>query len=110
MNSKEKTQFRRTSKWKNWCKYLKKKRGEICECCGTHTKKLQCHHMAEWDYTNLKEDRFVLLCNTCHKSVSRLEKIKPVNWCKYNPDWVAFFGRFLIVQLNSMEETIDEQV
>ena len=96
MNSKEKTAFRKTSKWKNWCKYLKQKRGLICECCGTHTKRLSVHHMAEWDYTNLKENRFVLLCSMCHRSVTRLERIKPENWKNYNQERVNFYSRFLI--------------
>lgn len=98
MNSKEKAAFRKTSKWKNWCKYLKNKRGTICECCGTSTKRLSVHHMAEWDYKTLKEDRFVVLCNMCHKCVSRLEQIKPENWIKYNQSWVAFYSRFLILK------------
>lgn len=96
MTSKEKTAFRKTSKWKNWCQYLKKKRGLKCECCGTETKRLSVHHMDEANYKNLKEDKFALLCSMCHKSVSRLEKIKTENWYKYNQEWVAFYSRFLI--------------
>ena len=95
MNSKEKTKFRQTSKWKNWCKYLKAKRGLVCECCGTHTKRLSVHHIDEANYTVLKEDRFALLCNMCHKCVTRLERINPENYSKYNADWVSFYVRFL---------------
>ena len=95
MNSKEKAKFRQTSKWKNWCKYLKAKRGLVCECCGTHTKRLSVHHIDEKNYTVLKEDRFALLCNMCHKCVTRLERINPENYVKYNADWVAFYVRFL---------------
>lgn len=98
MNSKEKTAFRKTSKWKNWCKYLKDKRGPVCECCGVKTKRLQCHHKAEWDYTNLKEDRFSLLCSRCHQQVSFLERIKPENWKNYNPEWVSFYKKFLLTK------------
>lgn len=98
MNSKEKQQFRATSKWKNWCKYLKNKRGLRCECCGTSTKRLSVHHMDEKNYKDLKEEKFVLLCNMCHKSVSRLERIKPENWKNYNSEWVTFYSRFLIVR------------
>lgn len=96
MTSQEKTKFRQTSKWKNFCKYLKAKRGLVCECCGVHTKRLSVHHMAEWDYKNLKEDRFALLCNRCHKDVSFLERIKKENRVNYNSDWVAFYVRFII--------------
>ena len=96
MTSQEKTKFRQTSKWKNFCKYLKAKRGLVCECCGVHTKRLSVHHMAEWDYKNLKEDRFALLCNRCNKDVSFLERIKKENRVNYNSDWVAFYVRFII--------------
>ena len=95
MNSKEKAKFRQTSKWKNWTKYLKAKRGLVCECCGTHTKRLSVHHIDEANYTVLKEDRFALLCNMCHKCVTRLERINPENYVKYNADWVSFYVRFL---------------
>lgn len=98
MNSKEKTKFRQTSKWKNFCKYLKKKRGLVCECCGTKTKNLSVHHMDEANYTDLKEEKFALLCSMCHKSVSRLERILPENRTNYNKEWVAFYSRFLIVR------------
>lgn len=96
MTSKEKTAFRKTSKWKNWCQYLKKKRGLKCECCGTETKRLSVHHMDEAHYTDLKENKFVLVCSCCHKSISRLERIKTENWVKYNTEWVTFYSRFLI--------------
>lgn len=100
MNSKEKTKFRQTSKWKNWCKYLKDKRGLVCECCGARTKRLSVHHIDEEHYTTLHEDKFALLCYSCHKEVSRMERIKPENYHKYNPIWLEFYGRFLIVFTN----------
>lgn len=99
MNSKDKAKFRRTSKWKNWCKYIKAQRGNKCECCGVVKKKgLQVHHKAEWDYENLSKDRFSLLCYSCHREVTRLQNIKPENWIKYEPSWVAFYARFLLLQ------------
>lgn len=98
MNCKEKAKFRTTSTWKNWCKYLKKKRNYKCECCGVVKKKgLQVHHMDEAHYTELKEDKFKLLCYSCHKEVSRLQNIKPENYDKYDSKWVQFYLRFLII-------------
>ena len=96
MNSKEKTKFRQTSKWKNWCKYLKEKRGLVCECCGVKTKRLSVHHMDEANYTDLREETFVLVCKRCHDNISLLERIKTENWQKYNIEWVNFYSRFLI--------------
>ena len=96
--NKEKEDFRKTATWKNFRSSLLLERGSYCQCCGVKSKKLSLHHMAEWDYQNLDKERFVFLCSACHKQVSRLERIKPENWCKYNPDWVAFYSRFLILQ------------
>lgn len=98
----EKEAFRKTLEWRTFSKSLRDNTDK-CACCGTNTKRLQVHHMAEWDYKNLNPDNFVCLCSMCHKTVSRLERIKPENWCKYNPLWVAFFSRFLILPLSSEE-------
>lgn len=94
----EKTAFRRTAEWKNFRSGLLLERGNYCQCCGVKSKKLELHHMAEWDYQNLDKERFVFLCTSCHKEVSRLERIKPENRCKYNSTWVAFYSRFLILR------------
>ena len=56
--------------------------------------------MDEANYTDLKEEKFRLVCNRCHQQISFLERINPENWCKYNPDWVAFYSRFLITTTN----------
>lgn len=95
MNSKEKMKFRATSKWRNFRKYLIQQRGKFCECCGSPCSRPQVHHIDEANYTDLKPSRFALLCNLCHQSVSKLERIKKENWCKYNAEWVKFYGRFL---------------
>lgn len=87
MTSKEKTIFRRTSAWKNWRKYLLQKRNYTCEICGIVKKKgLQVHHLDEEHYTALKEDKFVVLCSSCHKEVERLvkRKVLDINLYKEN--------------------------
>ena len=105
----EKESFRKTNVWKNFRESLLQKRGAVCECCGTKTKNLQLHHMDEKNYTDLNPDKFVFLCSMCHKCVSRLERIKPENWYKYNPLWVAFFSRFLIPPLNNYENRFNNK-
>lgn len=95
LTSREKNKFRATSRWKIWRKYLIDKRGRICEVCGTFIRHPQVHHIDEEHYTDLKESKFILVCKCCHEQISRLERIKPENYGKYNQDWVLFYGRFL---------------
>lgn len=90
----EKETFRRTVEWKNFSKKLREER-PYCECCGTKSKCLQVHHAVPDEYNNLIPENFFVLCSQCHKQVSRLERIKPVNWYKYNQEWVVFYSRFL---------------
>ena len=92
----EKETFRKTKEWKDFSKKIRSI--GICACCGTHTKRLACHHMDESDYKNLDESKFVPLCSMCHKAVSRLERIKPENWAKYDKTWVDCYSRFLITK------------
>lgn len=94
--NKDKEAFRSTKTWKEFSKRLRDESGGICGCCGTKSRTLQVHHMKPDEYDNLDPDLFVVLCRSCHKEVSRLERIKPENRIKYNPDWVAFYGRFII--------------
>ena len=71
------------------------KRGRVCEVCGTFIRHPQVHHIDEEHYTDLNENKFILVCKCCHEQISRLERIKPENYGKYNQDWVRFYGRFL---------------
>lgn len=91
----EKNAFRRTKEWKDFSKRLRDESGGICECCGTKSKTLQVHHAVPEDYRNLDESNFYVVCSGCHKQISKCERIKPENRYKYNPDWVAFYERFL---------------
>ena len=94
--NKKKNDFRKTSIWQSFRKKIIEERGCICQCCGVHTKRLQLHHMDEKNYEDLNPDKFVLLCSRCHTQVSFLERIKKENWVKYNPEWVAFYSRYLL--------------
>ena len=94
--NKEKESFRRTKRWIEFSKRLRDESGGICECCGTKSRTLQVHHMKPDEYDNLNPDLFVVVCRACHSEISRLERIKPENRIKYNPDWVAFYRRFII--------------
>ena len=103
-----KESVRRTKAWRTFRQEVIEERGSICECCGTKTKRISLHHADESlehyaDFTD--KSKFFLVCSLCHKSIERLARIKPENWCKYNPDWVAFFSRFLILPLNSDDNT-----
>ena len=87
--NKEKEAFRATKTWKDFSKKLRKER-PYCELCWCKSKTLQVHHMDEENYQDLDPSKFMVLCRTCHQYVSRLERIKPENWHKYNPVWVSF--------------------
>lgn len=95
MTSKEKTEFRKSIEWKKFRKQLLSSRPLVCECCGTATKRLSVHHKDPEHYDDLTPDKFSLLCSMCHKCVSRLERILPTNWGKYNSEWVALYSKFI---------------
>lgn len=97
--NKYKEEVRRTKAWKDFRKEIIEERGSICECCGTKTKRISLHHADESlehyaDFTD--KSKFFLVCSLCHKNIERLARIKPENWCKYNPEWVAFYSRYLL--------------
>jgi len=96
--NKDKTAFRRTKRWIDFSKRLREESGGICSCCGTKSKTLQVHHMKPNEYDNLNPELFAVLCRACHQEVERLSRIKPCNWIKYNPDWVAFYSKFIIIE------------
>lgn len=78
--AKLKRNFRATSKWKNWRKYLKTKR-KVDEITGKPLYKgFQCHHldMRIDNYTDLREDKFVVLNKTTHDVVHFLFRYS--NW------------------------------
>ena len=82
MNSKQKTEFRKSKEWKQFRLHLLETRGYQCEACGIKKKSgLQIHHQDEANYTNLEDDHFTILCSMCHKEIERLLKRK-----KLDPD------------------------
>lgn len=92
----EKDAFRKTQEWKAFRKQLIEERGQYCQCCGKHTKVLQCHHAVPEEYENLEPANFFLLCPLCHKCVTDLERCKPENRAKLrSKEWNDMFGRFL---------------
>lgn len=75
--TKDKSAFRRSKEWKEHTIKMKELRGNKCEICGnTNVKKLVVHHRHMSDskasYTNLDPERFMVLCQLCHKYVHRL--------------------------------------
>jgi hypothetical protein len=47
--------FRNTSIWKKFAKELKNKKGQLCECCGCKSSRLNVHHLYPKEYDNLDE-------------------------------------------------------
>lgn len=91
MDSKEKTKYRRTHQWKNWRSFLIKKRENRCDICGMkHKTGLQVHHCDEAHYTDLREQKFAVLCKRCHQLVEQLISRKEL-------DIVAFCENLKII-------------
>ena len=67
MTSKEKTAFRRTKLWKDFRKLIIQER-KHCQFCGSKYR-MNLHHKDRDpnNYTVLKAEKFLLLCNSCHK-------------------------------------------
>lgn len=67
MDSKEKNAFRRKKEWKEFSKEFLKANNNKCIACGNKAKLV--HHKYLEDYTRLEYDRFLPLCNFCHRSL-----------------------------------------
>ena len=93
--NKDKDAYRRSKAWKDFSKRLRSER-PYCELCWTKSKTLQVHHMDEEHYDDLSPDKFKVLCRACHSYITRLERIKPENRYKYNPEWVKFCSQCFI--------------
>lgn len=71
-NAKERAEFRRTPAWQLFRRAICSMRGMTCQYCGvTYTRlaDLNVHHMYETHYDNLAQDRFLVLCKTCHEFI-----------------------------------------
>lgn len=108
MTQEEKKKFRATSTWKKWTKHIKELHNYTCDCCGLRKKKgLITHHADEEHYDLLIEENFYLLCHQCHETVTRLQTIKHRE--NYNPQWVAFYARFLCNSDSSTNYTSEDK-
>lgn len=102
----EKVEFRKSKEWRCFRKQLLEERGNICECCGRHTKWLDCHHKDPENYTDLTPEKFALLCHSCHYCVTDVERIKPDNREKLrSKEYLKLYGKFV---LNNVKENKDE--
>jgi len=73
MDNKEKNKFRTKKVWKEFRKEILIERDYRCEICGMkHKKGMNLHHQDESNYTDLKKNKFSLLCKSCHKEVERI--------------------------------------
>lgn len=61
----KKAQFRKSYKWRSFCKYLINLRGCQCERCHSPDN-LIVHHKDPLNYEDLKVEKFAVLCNSCH--------------------------------------------
>lgn len=70
--SKERTEFRKQPIWQLLRKFLLNKYDCTCQFCGKQYKDishLNIHHKYETQYENLAQDRFIVLCRTCHEFI-----------------------------------------
>lgn len=71
-NAKERAKFRTGPAWQLFRRYICASRNMTCQYCGVQYKRmcdLNIHHMYETNYDNLAQDRFLLLCKTCHEFI-----------------------------------------
>jgi len=76
MTAREKTKFRTTKEWKAFRAKLILERNSTCEICGIRKKALNVHHKDEANYTDLREEKFSLVCRDCHQLVEKLLRRK----------------------------------
>lgn len=71
-NKKERAEFRKGPAWQLLRRFLAASRNMTCEYCGVKYKRLcdlNIHHMYTTNYDNLAQDRFLVLCKTCHEFI-----------------------------------------
>lgn len=71
-NAKERAEFRKGPAWQLLRRFLAASRNMTCEYCGVKYKRLcdlNIHHMYTTNYDNLAQDRFLVLCKTCHEFI-----------------------------------------
>jgi hypothetical protein len=77
LTSKEKSIYRKSKEWITFRNQTIQKRGNKCEICG-YEKSLTLHHVhlndSAQSYTNLKEERFRVICMGCHRWLHRVER------------------------------------
>jgi len=102
ITSKEKSKFRASKKWKDFRRKLMEERGAVCELCGTkysgkRRRMIQVHHLDPDNYTDLRPEKFVLLCSLDHTLVERIsKKILSKNIELPNKSvWLLLLERFL---------------
>lgn len=70
MTSKEKTAYRKTTKWKEYRQHKLEESDYTCALCGIHKKKgLQIHHINPAAYGNERDEDTVVVCFMCHKFI-----------------------------------------
>ena len=99
MNSKEKTKYRQSKKWKEKRKDFIDKFDSTCQFCGKrYTGKskrlLQIHHIDPSTYGREKDKDLVVLCSNCHRYLERLYKIVKGKTSLPN-EWYSIFNKII---------------
>ena len=71
-NKKERAAFRQGPAWQLLRRFLCAKQNMTCQYCGVKYKRicdLNIHHMYTTNYDNLDQNRFLVLCKTCHEFI-----------------------------------------
>jgi 5-methylcytosine-specific restriction endonuclease McrA len=98
LDSKEKTKYRRSKKWKSFRESIIKETKHSCELCGMvkrgkQTRYLQLHHLDPSTYGNEEREDVVLLCASCHETVERLLKRKQFSIDEFLISFKAIFTK-----------------
>ena len=98
------SKFRRTKEWKNFRKLMLKKY-PCCKFCNSNRATRTVHHIFNCksleDYTDLSEERFIVLCSQCHnflhwvcrkknesKAINEIKKI--AEEIGFGTDWIKY--------------------
>lgn len=86
-----KNQFRKSRVWKDFCSCLISARGHQCERCHS-PENLVVHHRDPLNYTDLKAEKFAVLCNSCHLIIESQCKSEEQMLLHYeNHKWHTFY-------------------
>lgn len=87
----KKAKFRKSYEWKHFCETLIIARGGKCERCHS-SDRLVVHHKDPLHYSDLRAEKFSVLCNSCHLIIE--SQCKSEEMMKAHPEnrkWHTFY-------------------